>query len=191
MLQLLMTALRSDILMEDRRNSNKVNVHIGANYMRERIIALLDSQDKVEMVWKQELIDFVKMKRDYDEKIRKECFEKWLKREKELDDLEAEAEKLREKGLCRVQFDPYVVKYRRRNGDNVNIRMNLLKHYPDSILEPVVEDFKNSILIEELDAMAEIVQSMAENARREKEKRDKAYDDLLARHLEKELNEKG
>lgn len=159
--------------------------------MRLKELLMLDIEDKVEKIWKLELIDFVKMKRDYVEKVRRECMEKWKVREKELDELEAKAEELRAKGLCRVQFNPYVVKYRRRNGDNVNIKMDLVNHYPINLLKPVLEDFKNSILIEELDAMAEIIEVMDENARKEEQRKKKAYDDLHAKAQRMNSMEKG
>lgn len=46
-------------------------------------------------------------------------------------EIEARATELREKGLCRIKFNSYIVEYKKRNGTNVKIRMLLI-----NILKP-------------------------------------------------------
>jgi hypothetical protein len=148
-------------------------------------------ENEKERLWKFKLAEFVKMKRDFQALKKKESEELLKKKIEELEGMEAKAEELRKKGMCRVQFDPYVVKYRRRNGDNVFIRMNLAKQYPANKLRPILEDFKNSPLIEELSASVEIAQAMAEAERERAIYEKHEYDDCLDRAQEANAKDTG
>ena len=155
--------------------------HWGKLYDLERIIAMLNIEDKVESTWKLELAAFVKMKRDHQESQKRRSGELLKKKEEELESLEAKAEELRAKGLCRVKFNPYVVEYRRRNGDYIEIRMSLVNLYPSYILNQVLEDFKDSPMIEELNAMSDILDAMAENKKKAEEEEQKKRNEYLAK----------
>ena len=93
------------------------------------------------------------MERKYEER-RKE-------KEKEFAELDARAEELRAKGLCKVKFNPYVVEYMKGNIP-VKIRMEHLKYYPKAKLEEAIRELSGSILHEEITAMEEIINAMEE-----------------------------
>jgi hypothetical protein len=69
--------------------------------------------------------------------------------------------------------------------------MNLAKQYPANKLRPILEDFKNSPLIEELSASVEIAQAMAEAERERAIYEKHEYDDCLDRAQEANAKDTG
>ena len=91
--------------------------------------------------------------------------------------MEERARLLREKGLCRVKFNPYVVVYTNPYGGKSKLRMDYLDSYTASYLQAVADDLKDSPLIEEMEARVEIILALANIKAVEEARRKKAYDD--------------
>lgn len=164
--------------------------HWGRPYDIERIIVMLNSEDRVERIWKLELIDFVKMKRDHQAERKKNSEELLKKREEEMAAMEAKVDELRAMGLCRVKFNPYIIEYK-KYGRNVKIRMDYICSYSEKQLNEVLKDLSGSPLIEELTVMEDIILAMEENAKKKaKEAEEKMKNENLQAKAQK-MNPKG
>lgn len=97
--------------------------------------------------------------------------------------MEKKAQELREKGLCKVKYDRYIVHYKRSNGRIANIRMDYLNAYIEEMLRDVVKDLENSPLVEEMMAKMEILTAIDDNARMDKAAKKKKYDEFMDKHL--------
>ena len=94
-------------------------------------------------------------------------------RRQEPEKLEIEAQRLRDQGLCRVKFNPYLVEYKSATGRNIKIRMDYLNSYPEKTLKIVVDDLKDSPLIEEMEARMQLMFSIEENLRMTQERKNR------------------
>ncbi|KAK1356457.1 hypothetical protein POM88_049713 [Heracleum sosnowskyi] len=155
-------------------------------YELERINALLNFEEKEERTWKIDIARYLKMHADYEENMRKENEEKNKQREKEMAEMEERAKELRQKGLCRVKQNPYIVEYKNSNGGQSKIRMEFLDSYVESALKAAIDDLEGSPLIEELIAREELQEAIIDMKRREEIRKKKMYDDLLKKQLEAE-----
>ena len=111
---------------------------------------MLDYDNEVERTWKVEIAHYIRRRRDYEEEL-----------ERKFAELDARAEELRTRGLCKVKFNPYVVEYM-KGIIPVKIRMEHLKYYPKAKLEEAIRELSGSILHEEIIAMEEIINAMEE-----------------------------
>ena len=107
----------------------------------------------------------MKKRKDYEEELKKHHEQKNKVRKQELEKLEIEAQRLRDQGLCRVKFNPYLIEYKSATGRNIKIRMDYLNSYPEKTLEIAADDLKDSPLIEEMEARLQILFFIEENAR--------------------------
>ncbi|KAK1379255.1 hypothetical protein POM88_025999 [Heracleum sosnowskyi] len=158
-------------------------------YELERINALLNFEEKEERTWKIDIARYLKMHADYEENMRKENEEKNIQREKEMAEMEKRAKELRQKGMCRVKQNPYIVEYKNSHGGQSKIRMEFLDSYVESALKAAIDDLKGSPLIEELIAREELQEAIIDMKRKEEIRKKKIYDDLLEKQLEAEAAE--
>lgn len=86
---------------------------IFSQYDLERIMVLLNYEEQKERTWKIEISNYMKMHEDYNEDLKKKNEERLKKMEEEMTEMEVRANELREKGLCKVKFNPYIVQYKR------------------------------------------------------------------------------
>ncbi|KAK1394321.1 hypothetical protein POM88_013377 [Heracleum sosnowskyi] len=152
-------------------------------YELERINALLNFEEKEERMWKIEIARFMKMHSDYEENLKKLNEEKRCQKEKEMAEMEEKAKELREKGLCRVKQNPYIVEYKNHYGGKSKIRMEFIDSYVESALRTADEDLEGSPLIEELIARDEILMAISDMKKNEEIRKKKVYDDFLEKQL--------
>ena len=145
-----------------------------------RIMALLNYGEENQRKWKIQDCPYPKRERRSRKELKRRNEELKKKKEKELEEMEIKAQELRDKGLCRVKYDPYLVEYQTLNGSYVKIRMDYLDSYPELTLRLVVDQLRDSPLLEEMEAMHEILFAISENARREQERKNKRAADNLA-----------
>ncbi|KAK1355880.1 hypothetical protein POM88_049136 [Heracleum sosnowskyi] len=158
-------------------------------YELERINALLNFEEREERTWKIDIARYLKMHADYEENMRKENEKKKIQREKEMAEMEERAKELRQKGLCRVKQNPYIVEYKNSHGGQSKIRMEFLDSYVESALKAAIDDLEGSPLIEELIAREELQEAIIDLKRKEEIRKKKIYDDLLEKQLEAEVVE--
>ena len=135
--------------------------HWGKILDLERVMRMLDYDNEVERTWKVEIAHYIRRRRDYEEELERKYEERRKEKEKEFAELDARAEELRARGLCKVKFNPYVVEYM-KGSIPVKIRMEHLKYYPKAKLEEAIRELSGSILHEEITAMEEIINAMEE-----------------------------
>ena len=145
-----------------------------------RMLALLNYGEENQRKWKIRIAHILKEREDQEKELKRRNEELKKKKEKELEEMEIKAQELRDKGLCRVKYDPYLVEYQTLSGRNVKIRMDYLDSYPELTLRLVVDQLRDSPLLEEMEAMHEILFAISENAKREQERKDKRAADNLA-----------
>ena len=80
---------------------------------------------------------------------------------------------MRDQGLCRVTFNPYLVEYKSATGRNIKIRMDYLNSYPEKTLKIAADDLESSPLIEEMEARMQILFLIEENARMTQERKNR------------------
>ncbi|KAK1360051.1 hypothetical protein POM88_044525 [Heracleum sosnowskyi] len=158
-------------------------------YELERINALLNFEEKDERTWKIDIARYLKLHADYEENMRKENEKKNIQKEKEMAEMEERAKELRQKGMCRVKQNPYIVEYKNSHGGQSKIRMEFLDSYVESALKAAIDDLEGSPLIEELIAREELQEAIIDMKRKEEIRKKKIYDDLLEKQLEAEAAE--
>ena len=88
-------------------NRRERNMNVGSwayfpLYNLDIIMALLNYEEKDEIVWKIEIAIYLKMQIDYSERLKKENEEKLRKMQEKFEEMEVRANKLREKGICQI-----------------------------------------------------------------------------------------
>lgn len=150
-------------------------------YDIERVMALLNYEEIEERKWKIEIAQYLKLHRDHKEEMRKKNEIRKREMEIEMEEIERRAHELRDKGLCKVKFDPYRVEYKTLTRRHVKIRMDLLNSNPDMVLKLLVQDLKGSPLIEECIAMEEIEMAIIANAKKDQEMKDRRAAEIWAK----------
>lgn len=91
----------------------------------------------------------MKMKRKVEKEIDKT--EKCEKKRREDEQLEKKAQRLRGQAKCRIFSNPDRIELKTCSGRNLKIMIEFSNNYHEIMLRLVADEFKDSILIEEID----------------------------------------